>query len=76
MQTPSRSSTLLVISFSSIKLTILVTHDGGHYHHNEGKDGREEDRKERVGGGVKSAQLSQRVGLLRTQTADRAVNRH
>lgn len=52
MQTPS-SSTLLVISFSSIKLTILVTHDGVHYHHNEGKDGRGEERNERGRGGGK-----------------------
>lgn len=62
MQTPS-SSILLVISFSSIKLTILVTHDGVYYHHNEGKDGRGEERNER-GRGAKSAQLSQRLRLL------------
>lgn len=35
-----------------MKLTILVTHDRAHYHHNEEKDGREEDRTGR--GGVKN----------------------
>lgn len=42
-------SPLLLISFSSIKLTVLVTHDGVHYHDNEGNDGRGEERS---GGGV------------------------
>lgn len=37
MQTPSP-----LISFSSIKLTVLVTHDGVHYHDNERDDGRGE----------------------------------
>lgn len=54
------SSPLLVISFSSITLTILVTHHGAHYHHNEGKDGREDDRN---GPGGEYAQLSQRRRL-------------
>lgn len=51
-------SPLLVISFSSIKLTVLVTHDGVHYHDNEGNDGREEERNGGGGvrGGVKSLQ--------------------
>lgn len=33
-------SFLLLICFSSIKLTILVTHDGTHYHDNVENDGR------------------------------------
>lgn len=50
------------------RLTILVTHDGVHYHHNEGKDGREEDRNESQGVCVcvKCAPLPQRLRLLQS----------
>lgn len=46
------STPILVISFSSIKLTVLVTHDGAHYHDNEGNDGRGEEEWRGVYGEV------------------------
>lgn len=51
-------SLLLVISFSSIKLTVLVTHDGAHYHDNVGNDGRAKREELRGVYVVKSVQLS------------------
>ena len=42
-------SPLLLICFSSIKLTILVTHDGTHYHDNVGNDGRGGEKNWRGG---------------------------